>query len=96
MLCRLQTHLKLLAFEDVAISSAGLAGAGRDACVETTGLELRLKQRVDLCSLFALVEQTLGVVALLCLLGGCVALILLLLNRRANTTPLSACCSSIH
>lgn len=41
---------ELLTLEDVAVAAAGLAGAGRDDSVETTGLELLLKGGVDLAS----------------------------------------------
>lgn len=39
---------ELLALEDVAIGTAGLAGAGRDDGVETTGLELLLESTLNL------------------------------------------------
>jgi len=42
---------ELLTLKDVAIGAAGLARAGRDDGVETTGLELLLKSGVDLAGL---------------------------------------------
>lgn len=39
---------KLLTLEDVAVAATGLAGAGGDNSVETTGLELLLEGGVDL------------------------------------------------
>lgn len=41
---------ELLTLEDVAIGTAGLAGAGGDDGVETTGLELLLESGVDLAT----------------------------------------------
>lgn len=39
---------ELLTLEDVTVAATGLAGAGRDNGVETTGLELLLEGGVDL------------------------------------------------
>lgn len=57
--------VELLALENVAVSATGLTGTRGDDGEQTTGLELLLEQRVELGSLFALVEDALDVVGLL-------------------------------
>ena len=42
------TYLKLLALEDVAVGTAGLAWPAGDASVETTSGKLSLEERVNL------------------------------------------------
>jgi hypothetical protein len=64
------THVQLLALKDVTVGAAGLTGPGRDDGKKTTGLELLLKEGVDLGVLFALSEDTLDVVGLLGGLSG--------------------------
>lgn len=64
------THVQLLALENVTVGTTRLTGPGRDDGKETTGLELLLKEGVNLCVLLALSEDTLNVVGLLGGLGG--------------------------
>jgi len=44
----LNVELKLLAFEDVAIETARLSGAGADACKQVVGVELVSDLRIQL------------------------------------------------
>lgn len=66
-----EVELELLALKDVTIGATTLSWSGRDGSVQTTGLELRLEQRVDLGLLLALGESALDVgrLGLLSLLG---------------------------
>ena len=55
-------EFELLALKDVTVGATGLARAGRDDGVETTGGELRLEEGVELGLLLALSEDALDVV----------------------------------
>jgi len=74
-------ELKLLALQDVPISSAALPRAGRDAGQQPSTAELLLNVGVQSTTLLPLLQLPLDVVALLCLLcGNCSSLTLLSLR----------------
>jgi hypothetical protein len=67
---RSRAHLKLLALEDVAVSTTGLARSAGEGGVETTSSELSRESLVDLGVLLLLIQAALSVVGELLLLTG--------------------------
>ena len=78
-----EVELELGTLEDVAVTAAGLAWAGRDLGVETTSVELGLDLLGEGASGLTLVKLVLEVVGLLLLLS-----VTLLLGANLNTVEL--------
>lgn len=57
----LNVELKLLAFEDVAIKTARLSGAGADACKQVVGVELVSELRIQLGLFLSVLQDSLHV-----------------------------------